>query len=329
MSSKKRKKSSSAKRSKSPSSEPETSSSEKVDSQDYFEPFSAEETSPEEAEQEAPEEEESEQETSMEAEENALEEDEAEQEAPPEAEEDALEEEPEQKTPEEESEPVAPDEEAEQEPEQDAPEEEEAERDALEEEPEPGAPEEEREGSPRDVPAMPISGKPRPVLMTESVVEPVLLDPVRTSSAILAVIGGGLCLVWVTEMLLLWFPLYLRNPAWTFGTVVQTVEILPSAGVGGALLTYGLIRHPRAPTRIVRRLSTVFAVLAGLFVVMAYAYLQSIPSAFAQAPDVSVQPLRRTVIQTVIQLVAAAATCSGAAALLWRGVMKTKRAVGP
>jgi hypothetical protein len=176
---------------------------------------------------------------------------------------------------------------------------------------------------------MPISGKPRPVLMTESVVEPVLLDPVRTSSAILAVIGGGLCLVWVTEMLLLWFPLYLRNPAWTFGTVVQTVEILPSAGVGGALLTYGLIRHPRAPTRIVRRLSTVFAVLAGLFVVMAYAYLQSIPSAFAQAPDVSVQPLRRTVIQTVIQLVAAAATCSGAAALLWRGVMKTKRAVGP
>jgi hypothetical protein len=290
MSAKKRKKSSSAKRSESLSSEPETSSSEKGDSQDYFEPFSAEETSAEEAEQEAPEEEE-----------------------------------PEDAPEEEEPAPDAPEEE---EPEQDALEEE-PEQDALEEEPEPGAPEEEREGSPRDVPAMPISGKPRPVLMTESVVEPVLLDPVRTSSAILAVIGGGLCLVWVTEMLLLWFPLYLRNPAWTFGTVVQTVEILPSAGVGGALLTYGLIRHPRAPTRIVRRLSTVFAVLAGLFVVMAYAYLQSIPSAFAQAPDVSVQPLRRTVIQTVIQLVAAAATCSGAAALLWRGVMKTKRAVGP
>jgi hypothetical protein len=290
MSAKKRKKSSSAKRSESLSSEPETSSSEKGDSQDYFEPFSAEETSAEEAEQEAPEEEE-----------------------------------PEDAPEEEEPAPDAPEEE---EPEQDALEEE-PEQDALEEEPEPGAPEEEREGSPRDVPAMPISGKPRPVLMTESVVEPVLLDPVRTSSAILAVIGGGLCLVWVTEMLLLWFPLYLRNPAWTFGTVVQTVEILPSAGVGGALLTYGLIRHPRAPTRIVRRLSTVFAVLAGLFVVMAYAYLQSIPSAFAQAPDVSVQPLRRTVIQTVIQLVAAAATCSGVAALLWRGVMKTKRAVGP
>jgi hypothetical protein len=298
MSAKKRKKSSSAKRSESLSSEPETSSSEKGDSQDYFEPFSAEETSAEEAEQEAPEEEEPE---------DAPEEEEPEQ--------DALEEEPEQDALEEEPEPGAPEEEPEQ--------------DALEEEPEPGAPEEEREGSPRDVPAMPISGKPRPVLMTESVVEPVLLDPVRTSSAILAVIGGGLCLVWVTEMLLLWFPLYLRNPAWTFGTVVQTVEILPSAGVGGALLTYGLIRHPRAPTRIVRRLSTVFAVLAGLFVVMAYAYLQSIPSAFAQAPDVSVQPLRRTVIQTVIQLVAAAATCSGVAALLWRGVMKTKRAVGP
>jgi hypothetical protein len=223
--------------------------------------------------------------------------------------------------------------------EQQAPEEEEAEQetsleaeeDALEEEPEPGpgAPEEEREGSPRDVPAKPLSGKHRPVLMTESVVEPVLLDPVRTSSALLAVIGGGLCLVWVTEMLLLWFPLHLRNPAWTFGTVVQTVETFPSAGVGGAFLTYGLIRHPRAPTRIVRRLSTVFAVLAGLFVVMAYFYLQSIPSAFAQAPAVSVQPLRRTVIQTVIQLVAAAATCSGVAALLWRGVLKTKRAVWP
>jgi len=287
---KKRKKSSSAKRSESPSSEPEASSSEKVDSQDYFEPFSAEETSVEEAEQEAPEEE---------------------------AEEDALEEKAEQEAPEEE------------EPERDALEEEEPERDALEKGPEPEAPEEEREGSPRDVPAMPLSGKPRPVLMTESVVEPVLLDPVRTSSAIIAVIGGGLCLVWVTEMLLLWFPLYLRNPAWTFGTVVQTVDTLPSAGVGGAFLTYGLIRHPRAPTRIVRRLSTVFAVLAGLFVVMAYVYLQSIPSAFAQAPDVSVQPLRRTVIQTVIQLVAAAATCSGVAALLWRGVIKTKRAVWP
>lgn len=176
--------------------------------------------------------------------------------------------------------------------------------------------------------ARPLREKPRVILKTEQAVEPVLRDPIRTVSTVLAVIGGAVCLVWLTEMLLLWFPLDLENPAWTFGTVVQTVDTLPSAAVGGALLIYGLIGHPQAATRFVRWLSTVFAALAVLFLLIALVYRPSIPSSLAQAPDVFVQPLRRTVIQTVIGLLVAAATCSGVAVLLWRAVMKSRRPAG-
>jgi len=193
---------------------------------------------------------------------------------------------------------------------------------------------EETDASSRDGPAIslpetpsPPLEKPKMVLMTEKVSEPVLRDPTRTGSTVLVVIGGALCLLWLTEMLLLWFPLYLRNPAWTFGTVVQTVDIMPSAAVGGALVTYGLIRHPGAPTRIVRRLSTVFAALAAFFLLITFFYVASLPSSFAQAPDVSVQPLRRTVVQTITTLLIGTATCSAVATLLWRGVKKSRRPV--
>lgn len=321
MSSSDRQDSSSRKRARSPSTEPENGPSGKAGRKDSFDPFLAEDPPPEELEQpDVDEESQHDEPQHDEPEHDEPEDDEPEDDEPEQ-------DEPEHDQPEHDQ------------PEQDEPEPDEPERD----EPEQEAPQQhdtpdagnEPEASPPNAPATPaperpdpLPQKPKVVLMTGKVAEPVLRDPVRTGSAILAAIGGALCLLWLTEMLLLWFPLYLQNPAWTFGTVVQTVDILPSAAVGSALMTYGLIRLPGTPARMVRRLSTVFVALAGFFLLITFFYIASLPASFAQAPDVSVQPLRRTVVHTIAALLIAAATCAGVAALLWRGVGKSGRAVG-
>lgn len=327
MSAKKRKKSPSKRRKKSPSEKPKESSREARDGsssegtdQDLFDPFTDEGSSIDEpVEEEAPEPE------------------------PPAEEESAESEEPDPGEPEEATE-EGPDEDAGKEPGESKSEEEEpagggltkgtadAPQEPTPDGPAPDEPAKAAEATPRDArieaiekAPKPTPEKPKVVLMTETVVQPVLTDAVRTASAVMAVIGGALCLAWLIEMLLLWFPLNLQNAAWTFGTGVQTVAILPSAAVGSALVAYGLLRHPHAPTRIVRALSTVFATAGGLFAAITYSYVLSVPSTFTQAPESAVQPLRRTVVQTSLELTLAAAACFGIAVVLWRAVRKSAR----
>jgi len=175
---------------------------------------------------------------------------------------------------------------------------------------------------------MPSSSQTPLVLKTDKVVRAVVREPVRTASEVFIAVGGGLWLVGAVELLLLWLPMDPGNIAWRFGTVSRTIEALPPAAVGAALLTFGLLRHPNARGAASMALSVVFGLLAAVFVGLGVLYLSAVPTAFAQASGTTVQPLRGAVVRTLFTVVVAVATSGAVAVVLWRGVGRREESGG-
>ena len=160
----------------------------------------------------------------------------------------------------------------------------------------------------------------RPVLIRKETARAVLEDPEQTSHSLLMTVGGGITLLGLVELGLLWFPLGLGVAAWEFGTLSETFDVVPIAAPGVALLTYGIVRSHDVRTGVVRAASIAFCLLAVLFLLAGFVYIRAVPVVLAEAPAQAMDALYRSIIETATAVAVSIVACLLVARLLWRCV---------
>ena len=150
----------------------------------------------------------------------------------------------------------------------------------------------------------------------------VLRDPEATGYTLLALLGAAFAVIGLVDLLLLWVPPQFGNPAWEFGTLSQTFDSLPMAGLGLGLLTLGLLRHPRARPRLVRAASVGLALLTLVLVGLGLLYVTAVPAVLKATPVETLDPLGRAVVKNLVEIVVYVAIFAAISTLLWRGVRK-------
>jgi hypothetical protein len=114
--------------------------------------------------------------------------------------------------------------------------------------------------------------------------------------------GLLLAFVGLADILLVWYPLGLGNPAWEFGAVDQTFSGLPLLTMGlAALLGSALALGVRWRIRVVAGV----LLLLALALLSAYVlYLLNVPMALRMAPPEVAIGVKKAIVKTTIMAVA-------------------------
>jgi hypothetical protein len=131
-------------------------------------------------------------------------------------------------------------------------------------------------------------------------------------------------IVGLVDLALLWYPLRLGNVAWEFGTLSSTFDRLPMTALGVALVTVGLIVHPRLGGMWVRAAAVFYVVAAVVFVALAGLYGLSAIEVMGRAPEESMGVLGQAVVKNAAEIVAYVAASGLVAVICWRGVERER-----
>jgi hypothetical protein len=151
-----------------------------------------------------------------------------------------------------------------------------------------------------------------------------LRDGQGTAANLILAVGAALTIVGLVELALLWYPLRLGNVAWEFGTLSTTLDELPLTVLGVALVTLGLIVHPRLGGTWVRAAAVFWGVAALLFVALGALYGLSALEVVGRAPEESIGVLGRAVVKNAAQIVAYFVASGFLAVICWRGVERER-----
>jgi hypothetical protein len=151
-----------------------------------------------------------------------------------------------------------------------------------------------------------------------------LRDADSTVANTILAVGAAFTIVGLVDLALLWYPLRFGNVAWEFGTLNTTFDELPMTALGVALVTLGLIAHPRLGGMWVRAAAVFYVVATVLLVALAVLYGLSAIEVMGRAPEESMGLLRRAVLKNAAEIAAYVAASGLVAVICWRGVERER-----
>ena len=150
-----------------------------------------------------------------------------------------------------------------------------------------------------------------------------LKDREGAASAVFAAFGATFMLLGLTDVLLLWIPLQLDNPAWEFATFSRMLDGMPMIALGFGLVTYGAVAHPAAEWKHARLLAMAAAVIALVFLALGALYLTAVPAVLANTPPEAMDGVRRAILKSSVQLVAYCALFVSLFVVLWKRILRS------
>ncbi len=163
----------------------------------------------------------------------------------------------------------------------------------------------------------------RVLLRREPKARLVVARPEATAVSLLAVVGAAFLIVGLTDLALLWWPLGFGDSAWEFGTLSHTFDSVPMTGLGLALVTYAIVRHPGTRPGWVRGLAVFYGVAAVGLIALGLIYATAAPVVIRQTPPGASGAIRRAVLKSAVQIVIYSVGCVVIAIMFWRGVRKS------
>ncbi len=151
-----------------------------------------------------------------------------------------------------------------------------------------------------------------------------LRDARATVAVLVMVVGGAFTVVGLVDLGLLWYPVRFGNAPWEFGTLSSTFDNLPMTALGVALLTLGLMWHPRLGGAWLRVAALCYLAAGLLLLVMAALYGLSALEVIGRAPDESMEAFTRALVKNVAEIVAYTAASGVLALVCWRAVERER-----
>jgi hypothetical protein len=151
-----------------------------------------------------------------------------------------------------------------------------------------------------------------------------LRDASATAAILALVVGGAFTVVGLVDLALLWYPVRLGNAPWEFGTLSATFDNLPMTALGVALVTLGLISHPRLGGVWLRAAAVCYLAAGVLLLAMAILYGLSAIEVVGRAPDESMGAFMRAVVKNVAEILAYMAASGVLAVVCWRAVERER-----
>jgi hypothetical protein len=151
-----------------------------------------------------------------------------------------------------------------------------------------------------------------------------LRDASATAATLALAVGATFTVVGLVDLGLLWYPVRLGNAPWEFGTLSATFDNLPMTALGVALVTLGVVWHPRLGGAWVRAAAVCYLAAGVVLLAMAGLYGLAAVEVAGRAPDESLGAFTRAVVKNVAEIVAYVAASGFMAVVCWRGVERER-----
>ncbi len=143
-------------------------------------------------------------------------------------------------------------------------------------------------------------------------------------ATLLILLGAGLTVVGLIDLILLWLPLRFGSAPWEFATLSRTLDGVPQIAVGLGLFGYGVLRHSRRSRRSVRLLSVMFGLGAAALLIVGALYLTVAPAVVTASPPEALAGLQRALVKNGAQGIVYPLVFAAIAAVLWRGTRRAR-----
>lgn len=148
-------------------------------------------------------------------------------------------------------------------------------------------------------------------------IEPELFPAPDVGWTLLGWAGAVLAIIGAVDLALVWYPMNWGNPAWEFGTVSASLDVMPVLTLGlGLLLGAGVARGRRGWIRTV----AVVMIISGVTILLAGAlYATTIPIALDSVSDPLVRlGVKKAILKALIQMLLYPAAFFWLAGKSWR-----------
>jgi hypothetical protein len=132
--------------------------------------------------------------------------------------------------------------------------------------------------------------------------------------------GVAFGIIGAVDLVLLWVPVRLGDPIWEFGTLSRTLDNLPMAVLGIALITIGLVRHPDRNPRWVQVAAVALALGVLLLVATAMLYGLAAVAVVGRTPVEQMDAIGRAIIKNVAELVVYIGAFGWMSAACWQSL---------